>query len=416
MPREAARKIITDAMVKKVKPAPTGKRAEYWDAIVPGFGLRVTDAGGRSFFLRARVGGEQVRMSWPYPATTLEAARVAAKAALDEIERGGNPKARKAEEAHKEEQRKADTVEEIVTAFIERYAKPKNRGWKATEQILRANIVSRWGKRPIGSITKRDIIELLDATVDRGSPIMANRLLAYVARMFGWCVERGIIEHSPTTGVKVPGRETSRDRVLSDDELHAVWQAAAGMGWPFGPLVQLLALTAQRREEVAGMTWEEIDLDRALWTIPKERAKNGLAHEVPLSGPALAILATVPRTGPLLFSTTGRTAVSGFSRAKTRLDSRSGVADWTVHDLRRTATTGMAQLGIPPHVADKVLNHKSGSIRGVAAVYNRHSYIDERRDALETWGKRVMSLVERAPIPAPNERRLPSPAHHEERG
>jgi len=135
-------------------------------------------------------------------------------------------------------------------------------------------------------------------------------------------------------------------------------KAAAGMGWPFGPLVQLLALTAQRREGVAGMTWEEIDIDRALWTIP----------------------------------------------------------NWTVHDLRRTATTGMAQLRIPPHVTDKVLNHKSGSIRGVAAVYNRRSYLDERRGALEMWGKRVMSLVERAPIPVPNETRHPSPTHHEERG
>jgi integrase len=393
MPREATRKVITDAMVKKVKPAPEGKRAEYWDAIVPGFGLRVTDAGGKSFFLRTRVGGEQARMSWPYPATSLETARAAAKAVLDEIERGGNPKSRRAEEAQEEKRRKADTVEEIVAAFIERYAKPKNRGWQATEQILWANVVSRWSKRPIGSITKRDIIELLDATVDRGSPIMANRLLAYAARLFGWCVDRGIIDHSPTSGVKAPGRETSRDRVLSDDELAAVWQAAEGIGWPFGPLVQLLALTAQRREEVAGMSWGEIDIDRALWTIPKERAKNGLAHEVPLSGPALAILATIPRTGPLLFSTTGKTAVSGFSRAKARFDSRSGVSDWTVHDLRRTATTGMAQLGIPPHVADKVLNHKSGSIRGVAAVYNRHSYIDERRGALEVWANRVMGLV-----------------------
>lgn len=393
MPREAARKIITDAMVKKIKPAPAGKRVEYWDAIVPGFGLRVTDAGGKSFFLRTRVGGEQVRMSWPYPVTTLEAARATAKAAPDEIERGGNPKSRVAEQAAEEKRRKADTVEEIVTVFIERYAKPKNKGWQATEQILRANLVTRWGKRPVGSITKRDIIELLDATVDRGSPVMANRLLAYTARMFGWCVERGIIDHSPTGGVKTPSRETNRDRVLSDDELIAVWKAAGGIGWPFGTLVQLLALTAQRREEVAGMSWEEIALDRALWTIPKERAKNGLAHEVPLSGPALAILAAIPRTGPLLFSTTGRTAVSGFSRAKGRLDRCSGVSDWTVHDLRRTATTGMAQLGIPPHVADKILNHKSGSIRGVAAVYNRHGYLDERREALEAWGRRVMSLA-----------------------
>ncbi len=396
MPRQATRKVITDAMVKKVKPAPTGKRVEFWDAVVPGFGLRVTDAGGKTFFLRTRTGGEQVRMSWSYPATSLEAARVAAKEALEEVEKGGNPKTRRIEEIAEERRRRADTVEQIVAAFITRYAKPKNKGWKATEQILQANIVSRWGERPIGSIAKRDVIELLDATVDRGSPVMANRLLAYIARLFGWCVERGIIDHSPTAGIKPPSRESSRDRVLSDEELAAVWCAAAGIGFPFGPLVQMLILTAQRREEVAGITWDEVDLDRSLWTIPKERAKNGLAHEVPLSPVALDLLNQIPRNGMLLFSTTGTTAVSGFSRAKKRLDQISGIVGWTVHDLRRTATTGMAQLGIPPHVAEKILNHKSGSIRGVAAVYNRHSYLEERREALEIWGKRVVKLTQNA--------------------
>lgn len=390
MPREAARKVITDAMVQRVKPAPKGKRVEYWDAIVQGFGLRVTDAGGKSFFLRTRLGGEQLRLSWPYPATSLEAARAAAKAALDDVAHGTDPKAKRAEEERETARRKADTVDTVAALFIERYAKPKNRSWKETERILHSNVLSRWSGRPIGSVKKRDVIDLLDTIVDRGSPTMANRVLACVRKMFAWCVERGIVEHSPAAGIKAPSREVDRDRVLSDDEIKAVWQAAEGMGWPFGPLVHLLALTAQRRDEVAGMAWAEIDLARALWTIPKERAKNGLAHEVPLNGPALCILEQAPRLGALVFSTTGQTPVSGFSKAKARLDARCGVTDWTLHDLRRTATTGMAQLGIPPHVADKVLNHKTGSIRGVAAVYNRHAYLDERREALEAWGKRVM--------------------------
>ncbi|CAK0739707.1 hypothetical protein CCP1ISM_1080001 [Azospirillaceae bacterium] len=144
---------------------------------------------------------------------------------------------------------------------------------------------------------------------------------------------------------------------------------------------------------MAGMAWEEIDFDHALWTIPKERAKNGFAHEVPLCRPALDLLSDLQRTGSLVFSTTGEKAVSGYSKAKTRLDTRSGVANWTFHDLRRTATTGMAQLGVPPHIADKILNHKTGAIQGVAAVYNRHGYLEERRHALEAWAAHVGQLL-----------------------
>lgn len=393
MPREATRKVITDAMVKKLKPAPEGKRLEYWDAVVPGFGLRVTDSGGKSFFLRTRSGSEQLRLSWPYPAVSLEAARAAAKTTLSDLAQGIDPKAKKAEAEREAARAKANTLDEVCALFVERYAKPKNRSWKETERALKTNVISRWSGRPIGEIKKRDIIELLDAIVDRGSPTMANRMLALVRKLFGWCAERGIIEHSPVAGIKAPSRETTRDRVLSDDELTAVWKAAAAMGWPFGPFVHLLILTAQRRDEVASMAWEEIDFNRALWTIPKERAKNGLAHEVPLCPVAIAVLEAVPRTNSLVFSTTGETAVSGYSKAKTRLDARSGVADWTFHDLRRTATTGMAQLGVPPHIADKILNHKSGAIQGVAAVYNRHGYLEERRHALEAWAAHVERLI-----------------------
>ena len=412
MPREATRKVITDAMVQRVKAAPEGKRSEYWDAVIPGFGLRVTDAGGKSFFLRTRSGSEQLRMSWSYPAASLEAARAAAKAVLADIATGIDPKVKRAEAEREAARAKANTVDEVCALFVERYAKPKNRSWKETDRILKLDVIPRWSGRPIEKIKKRDIIDLLDALVDRGSPTMANRVLACVRKLFGWCVERGIIEHSPVTGIKAPSRETSRDRVLLDGELKEVWQAAAVLDWPFGPFTQLLILTAQRRDEVAGMAWSEIDFDHALWTIPKERAKNGLAHEVPLSRPALDILSSLPRMGSLIFTTTGKTAVSGFSKAKASIDTKvlksrqkaltdagadpktaSPIADWTFHDLRRTATTGMAQLGVPPHIADKILNHKTGSIQGVAAVYNRHGYLEERRHALEGWAAHVGRLL-----------------------
>ena len=419
MPREATRKVITDAMVKRVKPAPEGKRVEYWDAVIPGFGLRVTDAGGKSFFLRTRSGAEQLRMSWAYPALSLQDARAAATAALNDIAGGIDPKAKKVEAAREAAREKANTVDEVCALFVERYAKPKNRSWKETERTLKANVISRWSGRPIGGIKKRDIIELLDAIVDRECPTMANRMLACVRKLFGWCVERGIIEQSPVTGIKAPSRETTRDRVLSDGELTEVCQAAAALSWPFGPFTQLLILTAQRRDEVAGMRWSEIDFDHALWTIPKERAKNGLAHEVPLSRPVADILRSLPRRmdekgnpTDLVFTMTGKTPVSGFTKAKAGLDARvlklrqkaltdargdpktaTPIADWTFHDLRRTATTGMAQLGVPPHIADKILNHKTGSIQGVAAVYNRHGYLEERRHALEAWASHVGRLL-----------------------
>ena len=415
MPREATRKVITDAMVQRVKPAPKGKRIEHWDAVVPGFGLRVTDAGGKSFFLRTRSGAEQLRMSWPYPATSLGAAREAAKAVLSDLSQGIDPKEKKVEAEREAARTKANTIEEVCALFIERYAKPKNKSWQETDRTFKANVIPRWSGRPVTKITKRDVIDLLDSVIDRGSPIMANRVLACVRKLFGWCVERGILEHSPAAGIKAPGREVSRDRVLSDDELVAVWRAASAQGWPFGPLVQLLILTAQRRDEVGEMAWDEIDFERALWTIPRERAKNGLAHEVPLSRPALELLSNLPRVGSLVFTTTGKTAVSGFSKAKASIDTKmlksrqkaltdagadpksaTPMADWIIHDLRRTATTGMAQLGVPPHIADKILNHKTGSIQGVAAVYNRHGYLEERRHALEAWAAQVERLLKPA--------------------
>jgi integrase len=182
------------------------------------------------------------------------------------------------------------------------------------------------------------------------------------------------------------------------------------MAWPYGHIIQLLMLTAQRCGEVAAMRWSEVDFGGKTWTIPKEKAKNGIEHVVPLSDQALVVLNALPRiTGdrdPLVFcSVNGKTPVTGFSTAKVRMDElvlnilradrpdAEPVPGWTIHDLRRTATSGMARLGVAPHVADAVLNHKSGAIKGVAAVYNRYKYENEKVAALATWGQFVESLV-----------------------
>jgi integrase len=206
-----------------------------------------------------------------------------------------------------------------------------------------------------------------------------------------------VIVTNPCTDVKAPTAEKSRDRILSDDELRAILQACDQLNEPFGALIKLLTLTAQRRDEVGQMTWREVDIDARLWTIPKERAKNGIAHDVPLSDSAVKVLAGVRRIASsrgLVFTTTGETQVSGFSKAKKRLDAAVPSAPpWVLHDLRRTAASGMARLGVNLPVVEKVLNHTSGSFGGVAGVYQRHHFADEKRAALEAWAAHVETIV-----------------------
>jgi integrase len=221
--------------------------------------------------------------------------------------------------------------------------------------------------------------------------------LAATRKMFAWAVARDIIAASPCAGVKPPSPEQPRDRVLNDDELRLVWLAADQIGWPFGPLVQLLALTGQRRDEVARMRWEEIDLENRLWTLPTERTKNNKRHEVPLSVPAVDILKSAPRLAgsDLIFTTNGATPVSGYSKAKRALDAllAPDTPHWTLHDLRRTCASGMARLGINLPVIEKVLNHASGSFAGIVGVYQKHSFADEKRRALEAWGRHIQKLA-----------------------
>ena len=237
-----------------------------------------------------------------------------------------------------------------------------------------------------------------------------DRTLARLRALFNWAVEKDRLASSPIVGMKPPTKERARDRTLSKDELRWFWLACEAIGWPFGPLAKLLLLTAQRRDEVAGIEWPEINLEQKIWIIPRHRAKNDRAHAVHLSEAAIEVLRSIPHVGSgPLFTTNGR-PVSGFSHGKNRLDAAmlaarrdelgekaDAIPHWILHDLRRTAATGMAQLSIAPHVVDKVLNHVSGTIRGVAAVYNRFEYLEERRAALEAWGRYIGNLVTPAP-------------------
>ncbi|MGH7115729.1 MAG: tyrosine-type recombinase/integrase, partial [Stellaceae bacterium] len=259
-------------------------RAEFWDTVMPGLGLRVTDKGAKSWTVLYRAHGRQRRATLGrYPALSLAEAREHAASLMREVENGVDP-------AAEAERRQADLFEPVVNDFIERHARPNNRGWRRQERDLHREFVPLWRGRSIASIRRRDILDALDRIADRTSPRRANRYLALVKKLFAWAVERDLIDASPAAAIKPPGREMSRDRVLSGTELRLVWQCSEREGWPFGDLFRVLSLTAQRLGEVAAMRWGDVDTDRAIWTVPAEISKNGIANEVPLSPAVLAIL------------------------------------------------------------------------------------------------------------------------------
>ncbi|WP_114184067.1 tyrosine-type recombinase/integrase [Microvirga aerophila] len=376
-----------------IDPLPaSAKEVIWWDTELKGFGLKVTPAGRKVFLVQYRPAGDRRNPRkytiGEYGQVTPYQARVEAQRVLAERAAGRDPQADK--QATKR-RIASEQVEDLVTEFLARHA-AQNRTAGETARIFRREVLPFWGSRTLGEIRKRDVVALLDNVRGRGAPVMANRVLAAVRKFFNWCISRGLLEVSPCAGVGTPTRERARHRTLTDEELGAVLAAARELGHPFGSIVQMLALTAQRRDEVGRLSWDQLDLEKAVWVMPPEHAKNGKPHLVHLSAPVLQLLQSAPRLGDIVFSGDGTTPFQGFSKSKARLDRLSRVSDWTLHDLRRTAVSGMAQLGIAPHVADKILNHQSGTISGVAAVYQRHEFLHERREALNAWGAFLNAL------------------------
>jgi integrase len=384
------RKNLTAKLTENLQPR-IDRRYEVRDFLLPGFGIRVSVGGKKTWFAVGRVGGRQVRHTiGTHPTVTLGEAREAARLILKDIQLGLYAPVKPVPEAA------LPTLDQMITLFIEIYAKPKNRGWKAVQATFRK--FSPLNDRPIVEITRADVVKVLDDIAARGAPIAANRAMSAIKKLFARCLDRGVISVHPLVGLQKPGVERSRDRVLTDQELKSFWRASQELGFPFGPAFQLMALTGQRRGEVTGMQWSQLKLDEAVWTIPANVAKNGRAHEVPLSTPALEIIQDLPRFAgsDFVFTTTGISPISGFGRAKDRLDFLMGITgEWRLHDLRRTVASGLARLGVAPHVIEKVLNHVSGQISGVAAVYNRHGYIAEKREALNQWSLFITSLTDK---------------------
>ena len=365
----------------------------YWDAGVPGFAVKVTPKGRKVFIVLYRTGGAGSKLRkytiGPYGRVTLHQARVAAQKVFAAKLEGRDPAAEKREAKR---QVVADRVVDLLETFIAQRLS-KNRSVAEISRLLRREVGKPWAGRSVHEITKRDVVEIVSAIEQRGAPGAANKTLKSIKTFLRWCVGRAILDRSPAEGVPLPAREVARDRVLDDRELAQVILAARKIGGPYGGIVELLALTGQRREEVAGLQRDELDLAQRIWTIPKARTKNAKAHILHLSEQALAVLKRADQREPLVLAPLGTKTFQNFTHAKRLLDQLSGVIGWRLHDLRRTCVSGMARLGVAPHVADKILNHQTGTISGVAAVYQRHEFLAERRAALDLWGAHVGKLL-----------------------
>lgn len=445
---------LTDGNVEALQP---GERDIYaWDTALPRFGLRVTPAGARIYLVQYRAKGAAGEPTKTRRITigqhdgnlwNVTKARAAARKLLAPVDLGRDPfgerqaertadqrarlaaKAAVVATALEAELRERDSFANVTARYVELKAK-NNRSWVETERLLSFGQaktadsskrgsgrlhasnsygpMTAWADRHIADIRRADVADLMDI-IGRRSPAVARATYAALRGLFAWCMERDLVDTSPCDGFKAPPRPKARDRVLADDELRLIWSACEDLGSPFGPLIKLLMLTGQRRAEVAGMSWAELDLAAKIWRIPGDRTKNGKAHELDLCAEALEILEGLTRTSPLVFPARGEGAARGFSATKRRLDElvealrrkeseETGVefeegAAWRLHDLRRTAATGMAALGFPPHVVERVLNHVSNTQSGLVGVYQRHEYRQERNASSTAWGARVAAVV-----------------------
>jgi integrase len=394
---------LTKAIVEGLTLPPGTSDKIYFDDELPGFGLRLRQGGKRdgkrSWIAQYRVGSKQRRVTvGTIKTTSLDAARTLARSVLAKVHLGSDPQAEKAERRA----RASITTGAMADRYLEHAVKRlKPRSYLEVERHLKKH----WGvlaRIPIGDVTRADVAAGLNRIATTSGPIASNRARATLSAFYTWAIGEGLADATPVLGTNRAAAEISRDRVLTDSELAAVW-SEAGAG-DYGAIVRLLILTGQRREEVGGMLWSEIDTagapGGAVWRIGAERTKNSLAHDVPLSAAALAVLEGLERReGRDLIFGTGNGPYQGWSNAKAALDVRvlaalgRPAAPWRLHDIRRTVATRLADLGVLPHVVEAVLNHVSGHKAGVAGVYNRASYAAEKRAALDLWAQRVERLT-----------------------
>jgi integrase len=365
-----------------------------WDDALPGFGVRVNEGGSRVWVVQYRASGKSKRETLGRVDTvTLEDARKAAKEKLAKVQLGSDPHAEKAEA----KARAAVTFGPIADRYLKQAkTRLKPRSYEEVER----HINRHWAplqRLPLHKVQRITVAARLGEIATEHGPFASNRARASLSALFTWAMGEGLAEINPVIGTNKATEEFSRDHVITDAELAAIWRACRDDD--YGRIIRLLMLTGQRRDEVGAMDRREIDEAGKLWTIPKARTKNGLPHDVPLSDQALALLAEVPhRENRTLLYGDGEGGFQGWSKAKVALDKRiakSGVKvrPWRVHDLRRTVATRLGDLGTLPHVVEAILNHISGHKSGVAGIYNRAVYANEKRQALDAWAARLVDLV-----------------------
>ncbi|WP_127076035.1 tyrosine-type recombinase/integrase [Rhodomicrobium lacus] len=407
---------------------PKDKAYELSD-VESGLRIVVRPSGSKSFVVRYRFGKRFGKVTLgPCSDLSLTEARERARNAMKLVRQGVEPAEQKKAEratrlaAMEERRASANLIENVVDAYVQRHVRKLKSGAEV-ERTLRQHVVKAWGGRRIESVTRRDILRLTDPLMERGHAATANQVFAKARALFSWALARDLpgYEHSPFEKLRPPSPRSSRERVLSDDELGAVLAASSALGTPWREFVRLLIYTGARRNEVASAPWVEftgLDTADPRWEIPGERTKNGRPLLLPLPRDAAKMLADMPRIGEhgLAFTVTGGTPLVAFSDAKERLDAamlaiaRKEAAElgedpekiqalprWTWHDLRRSTATGMAGLGVQPHVIEAVLNHVSGAKAGVAGIYNRHAYFAEKKAALALWAKHVAEVEGVAP-------------------
>jgi integrase len=327
-----------------------------------------------------------------YPTLSLKSARDAAKPILRAAQLGEDPA------SAKQQDREADTFGELAQVYLERHAKAKKRSWREDERALNRDLLPGWRNRKASEIERRDVIAILDGIMERGAPILANRTRALISKIYNFGIGRGIVSHNPAHLVPRPGLERQRERVLNEAEIKMLWKTLNTQPADLAAAMRLALLTAQRKSEVLEMTWAELDLDGGWWIIPAERAKNNLAHRVPLGPQTLIILRerrAAANASPYVFPG-GRRALPLLNLQKhmrhlrDHLKEDSTVDEFKFHDLRRTAASHMTAIGIDRLVVSKILNHVE---RTVTSVYDRHSYDAEKRAALRRWDRRLAEIV-----------------------
>jgi integrase len=402
---------LSDAWLRNAEPAPEGKRYVRYDVRVPDLGVRVTDKGVVSFFIMKRIAGnptpERLTLG-RYPLLSLAEARKTAKEKLEVIEKGKDPREEEARQRAAEAAEKAKREAATFRSWAERFKADHLRRLRSGDQLwkhLERDLMPAWGDTLITDIRRSDIKARLNSIETQSGPYARNRRLALIRKLFNFVLDEDEppIDANPAARIRELAEER-RQRALTDDELAEVWRAAETLSPTYSAIIRLLILIGQRRGEVAGMAWAELDSE-GLWTIPARRMKGKLAHEVPLPQAALDIIKDVHRiegSSVVFPGRTGKQPIRSFVHVKAALDSaiaearkQAGIVEpmkeWRIHDLRRTMRSGLSKLKIPHEVAERVIAHIPGS--DVAKAYNVWDYREEKREALQAWANYVQRII-----------------------